>query len=137
MLQSGGIPIYEPYLRSPLAGNRSLLAGNLAARRLRFAEIREAIATSEAIFICASTPSLGNGDSDTSAIESVVKMIACHARRVHLVVVKSTVPTGAGANLARRLTMADNLGLHCQVVSNPEFLREEHAIEDSSTLTAS
>src|SRR5690242_8101784 len=84
-LQTGNIPIFEPYLESIVG----------VARRkgqLFFATTDEAIDHGEAIFICVGTPPLPNGDADLSSIEAVARAIARRASSYRLVVEKSTVP---------------------------------------------
>ena len=43
---------------------------------------------------------------------------------------KSTVPVQTGQQLKRQIQLYASKGLHCHLVSNPEFLREGSAIED-------
>ena len=47
-----------------------------------------------------------------------------------LVIEKSTVPVQTGQQLKRQLQLYAKKGLRCDLVSNPEFLREGSAIED-------
>ncbi len=58
----------------------------------------------------------------------MVDDIAPHLTPDAIVVTKSTVPVGTNAGIFRRLK--EHTGRECDVVSNPEFLKEGAAIED-------
>src|SRR5579863_6673045 len=122
-LQSGRMPLFEPYLEDVIKAARS-------AGRLRFGSTEEAIAWGEAIFICVGTPPLANGDADLSAIEGVARAIAKRASGYRLVIEKSTVPVQTGAQLRKHLSVHSTNGLRYDVASNPEFLREGTSVED-------
>lgn len=91
LLHAGRVPIYEP-------GLDELVAGEVAAGRLRFADqYGNAIPGAEAIFICVGTPSLPNGQADTSAVEASARTIGEHLGTDYCVIInKSTVPIGSG-----------------------------------------
>lgn len=124
-LESGSLPIYEPGLEAVIAKARQ-------ARRLKFQDSPgQAVASTDAIFICVGTPPLPNGDADLSAIDRVAKLIATESRSPKLVVEKSTVPAQTGQELKRALSVyGRKSGVTFQVASNPEFLREGTAVED-------
>ncbi|MGA8367724.1 MAG: UDP-glucose dehydrogenase family protein [Candidatus Acidiferrales bacterium] len=125
ILESGGVPIYEPGLDKVLAKTRK-------EKRLRFcANPAEAVAAGDAIFICVGTPPLPDGAPDLSAIDHVARVIATEARSPKLVIEKSTVPARTGQELKRALSVyGRKSGVTFRVASNPEFLREGTAIED-------
>jgi UDPglucose 6-dehydrogenase len=124
-LESGVLPIYEPGLEAVIAKARK-------EGRLKFHESPgQAVASTDAIFICVGTPPLPNGDADLSAIDRVAKLIATESRSPKLVVEKSTVPAQTGQELKRALSVyGRKSGVTFQVASNPEFLREGTAVED-------
>jgi len=124
-LESGSLPIYEPGLEAVIAKARQ-------ARRLKFQDSPgQAVASTDAIFICVGTPPLPNGDADLSAIDRVAKLIATESRSPKLVIEKSTVPAQTGQELKRALSVyGRKSGVTFQVASNPEFLREGTAVED-------
>src|SRR5882724_6374560 len=64
-LNQGDIPIYEP-------GLNQLVADNAAAGRLNFSlELRDAVATADAVFIAVGTPSRrGDGHADLSYVHA-------------------------------------------------------------------
>jgi UDPglucose 6-dehydrogenase len=125
VLNSGGMPFYEPILGD-------LVKRNQQAKRLEFnAQIEDAVAKCQVIFICVGTPSLENGEADLSSVESVARRISGCARGYHLVIEKSTVPVQTGRRLQRHFgTYGNNSLFQCDVASNPEFLREGSGVED-------
>jgi len=125
VLESGGLPIYEPGLDTVIDKARK-------AKRLSFsANPAEFVAAGDAIFICVGTPPLPNGDADLSAIDHVARVVATEARSPKLVIEKSTVPARTGEELKRALSVyGRKSGVTFRVASNPEFLREGTALED-------
>lgn len=123
-LRRGGIPIYEP-------GLDALVEKNVREGRLNFeVEPKDAIASSDVIFIAVGTPSRrGDGHADLSYVYAAAAEIAEMMDGFTVVVTKSTVPVGTGDEVERiiRETRPD---ADFAVVSNPEFLREGAAIED-------
>lgn len=125
ILESGGLPIYEPGLDKVIANVRK-------ARRLSFSSNpAEVVSAGDAIFICVGTPPLPNGDADLSAIDHVARVVATEARSPKLVIEKSTVPARTGEELKRALSVyGRKSGATFRVASNPEFLREGTALGD-------
>jgi UDPglucose 6-dehydrogenase len=125
ILESGGLPIYEPGIEKVIARARK-------EKRLRFsANLTDAVTFGDAIFICVGTPPLPSGDADLSAIDHVARLIATDAKSPKLVVEKSTVPARTGQELKRALTVyGRKSGVTFRVASNPEFLREGTAVGD-------
>lgn len=114
-----GIPAYQE------SGLQELLRRHLALGNIRFTEsFEKAVATSNVIVVAVQTPALPNGGCDLSAVESVFDALARAALRYPTVVLRSTVPPGTTARLARRLE-----GL-AEVIMVPEFLREGNALYD-------
>jgi UDPglucose 6-dehydrogenase len=123
LLRNGQLPFFEPHLEDIVSRNRT-------AGKLQFETTESAIAGAEAIFICVGTPSLENGEADLSAFANVARTIAQRATGYCLVIQKSTVPIQTGQQLKRELQLYSGKGLQCDLVSNPEFLREGSAIQD-------
>ena len=123
-LKTGQIPIYEP-------GLEELFARNTKAGRLQFTgDFKSAIEPSEVIFITVGTPDKGNGEADLSAIETVTQKIGLLINDYKLVVEKSTVPVETGKWIEQTIRTNNRNGVHFEVASNPEFLREGSAVED-------
>jgi UDPglucose 6-dehydrogenase len=123
-LERGEIPIFEP-------GLDALVAENVAAGRLAFTtDLKGATPEAEAVFIAVGTPSRrGDGFADLTYVYAAAEEIAAAMNGYTVVVTKSTVPVGTGAEVEAiiRRTRPD---ADFSVVSNPEFLREGAAIED-------
>lgn len=125
ILESGGIPIYEPGLEKVISKARK--EGRLSFR----ANPADAIGAGDAIFICVGTPPLPNGDADLSAIDHVARLVATEAKSPKLVIEKSTVPARTGQELKRALSVySRKTNVTFRVASNPEFLREGTAVGD-------
>ncbi|MDO9556505.1 MAG: UDP-glucose/GDP-mannose dehydrogenase family protein [Coriobacteriia bacterium] len=122
-LSAGTSTIYEP-------GLEELLAEGIASGRLRFAtpDVGWKDLISDITFVAVGTPMASNGAADLTAVRTVVSALAEAADRPFTLVMKSTVPPGTGGTLASRFLASSeaNIGY----VSNPEFLREGHAIDD-------
>ncbi|MGW0764467.1 UDP-glucose dehydrogenase family protein [Streptomyces sp. NPDC002676] len=125
-LNAGECPIFE-------IGLPELLARHTESGRLRFTtDLREAADFAELHFIGVGTPIDADGRSyDTGQVYGAIRQLAPHLDRPCTIVGKSTVTTGTTrqvAALAQRLAPA---GEGVEVVWNPEFLREGHAVEDT------
>lgn len=122
-LRRGELPIYEP-------GLDRLVAANLGNGRLSFSSAPpSAVAGADAVFIAVGTPSAPNGDIDLSFVEQAGRQIARTFKSNAVVVVKSTVPSGACRQLREIIAEARG-ALDFSVASNPEFLREGSAVDD-------
>ena len=123
-LLRGEMPIYEP-------GLNDMVGANMRAARLKFtSDLAGAVANSDAVFIAVGTPSRrGDGFADLSFVYDAARQIARALDGFTVVITKSTVPVGTGDEVERiiRETRPD---VACEVVSNPEFLREGAAIRD-------
>jgi UDPglucose 6-dehydrogenase len=108
-----------------------LLRAGLADGRLRFADtIEQAVADAEVVLICVGRPPVGGDDRSLTAVEESARAIARSAGQGVVVVVKSTVPPGTNGRVMQVMA-SERPDLTCAVVSNPEFLREGHAVRDT------
>jgi len=123
-LENNVMPIYEP-------GLDDLVAKNVEAGRLAFTtELAPAVAAADAVFIAVGTPSRrGDGHADLSYVYGAAEEIAQALDGYTVVVTKSTVPVGTGREV-EAIVERVRPDADCDVVSNPEFLREGSAIED-------
>ncbi|MCL4078787.1 UDP-glucose/GDP-mannose dehydrogenase family protein [Coriobacteriia bacterium Es71-Z0120] len=123
LLRSGRSPIFEP-------GVEDLLAEGIAAGTLRFETPangwRDLVG--DVTFVAVGTPMAPNGSADLSAVRAAVSSLAREADRPFVLVMKSTVPPGTGAALTERYLR--HAATPIAYVSNPEFLREGHAVDD-------
>ena len=122
MLQDGQIPIYEP-------GLTELVHRNVRDGRLRFTtDLGAGIADADLIFIAVGTPQGEDGGANLNGVWAVGREIAQHLTEPKTIVIKSTVPVGTNAELARQISALTSVPF--DVASNPEFLKEGAAIDD-------
>jgi UDPglucose 6-dehydrogenase len=125
MLRAGRIPIYEP-------GLEEMVARNVADGRLAFStDLASAVQRSVIVFITVGTPPKKDGETDLGAVEEVAREIGQAMERYTVVVNKSTVPVGTGEFVRDVIVRHQRQAVPFDVVSNPEFLREGSAIEDT------
>jgi UDPglucose 6-dehydrogenase len=122
-LQKGIMPFFEP-------GLEELVREGIESGRLTFAHESSAVVDgTDLVFICVGTPSKPDGSADLVQVEQLTSEIAGLLRDDQVLVEKSTVPVKTGERVARTL---QRLGASkVDVVSNPEFLREGSALEDT------
>ncbi|MFE3019478.1 UDP-glucose dehydrogenase family protein [Streptomyces sp. NPDC059256] len=125
-LNAGACPIYE-------AGLPELLTRHTASGRLRFTtDIREAAAFAELHFLGVGTPINSDGRSyDTAQVFGAIRQLAPHLDRPCTIVGKSTVSVGTTAEVTALTHSLAPAGDLVDVVWNPEFLREGHAVQDT------
>lgn len=126
-LQKGIIPIYEP-------GLEELVHRNLLSKRLQFTtDYTSSVKDSDIIFISVSTPSGEDGTADLSQIKTATLSLAKAIDRYKVIAIKSTVPPGTSEevkNLLKQALEKEGRQIECDILSNPEFLREGSAIYD-------
>ncbi len=122
-------PIYEPHLDS---------LASLAWERLRFVSDYSEMKDAEVVFIAVGTPPLSDGNPDLSHLRSAAISVAENLGEEFTVIVnKSTVPIGSGNWVGALVRDAyekrhgKGAGSRFAVASNPEFLREGSALQDS------
>ncbi|MCJ7695110.1 MAG: UDP-glucose/GDP-mannose dehydrogenase family protein [Anaerolineaceae bacterium] len=119
------VPFYEP-------GLEEMIEKNCLANRLSFTtSYPNALQDAEFIFICVGTPPKADGSTDMtqwlSSVEQIIETIDHSA----IIINKSTLPVGTGSYLLEILNSRKKESLSFSVVSNPEFLKEGSAIQDS------
>jgi len=124
-LKAGKMPIYEP-------GLEEMVVRNVDDGRLTFTtDLPAAAEQSDIIFIAVGTPSRESGETDLSHVEAVAAEIGKTMNRYKVIVNKSTVPVGTGELVREVIARHQRRPIEYDVVSNPEFLREGSAIEDT------
>src|SRR5437667_507047 len=125
MLQAGHLPIYEP-------GLEEMVARNVSDGRLSFTtDLPGTVRRSVIVFIAVGTPPKTDGQTDLSAVEAVAQEIGRAMERYIVIVNKSTAPVGTGELVREIIERHQRQPIPFDVVSNPEFLREGSAIEDT------
>lgn len=124
-MRNGISPIFEP-------GLNELMTNNIAKNRLRFETDYEiGFADTEVIFIAVGTPQKEDGQAELKYVTAVAEQIGQNVKNDVIVVTKSTVPVGTNDYILE--TVQKNLvhPVKVTVASNPEFLREGSAIQDT------
>jgi len=134
-LREGKVPFYEPGLKELIAKS---------AGRLRFAgseRLTEVIRESDVLIVAVGTPEGGDGSADLSNVADVARAIGralggSTARELPLIVVnKSTVPVGSAYYVStlvgEGIEEVGGEAAEFRVASNPEFMREGSAVNDS------
>jgi UDPglucose 6-dehydrogenase len=123
MLEAGHMPIYEP-------GLEELVRRNDHEERLRFTtDLAGAVRASSIVFIAVGTPQGEDGSADLQHVMDVAREIGRAMNKYTVVVDKSTVPVGTAKKV--REAIAGETRQPFAVVSNPEFLKQGAAVEDS------
>ena len=96
-------------------------------------DIKEALEKTNIIFIAVGTPMSEDGSANLDYVFSAASDIANNISEDSLVVIKSTVPVGTGFKVKEHIEnilSENNSSVKIDIASNPEFLKEGHAIED-------
>lgn len=118
-LRQAQVDILEP-------GLPELVRDGLDSGRLEFVQDTPgAVGGADVVFLCLPTPMGVGGAADLAAVEAVADEIRTVLPHEAVVANKSTVPVGTAERVAALLGRPD-----VTVVSNPEFLREGHAVRD-------
>ncbi|TAE43560.1 MAG: UDP-glucose/GDP-mannose dehydrogenase family protein, partial [Cytophagales bacterium] len=121
-LSQGTITIFEPGLE--ILFERNLKQGNLKFTT----NLKEGIKDAEIIFLALPTPPGEDGSADLKYILKVADDLGHILEKYAVIVDKSTVPVGTSEKV--HASIAKNIKVAFDVVSNPEFLREGVAVED-------
>jgi UDPglucose 6-dehydrogenase len=124
-LMQGISPIYEP-------GLEELIIKNVKENRLYFTtDKKEGYSGAEVIVIAVGTPQNSDGSANLKFIEQVAIDVAKYATNDIILVTKSTVPVGTNDFIKQIVTEHLKTSITVESVSNPEFLREGSAINDT------
>ena len=123
LLKKSKAPFFEP-------GLQELLDAVTAAGRLTFTDHpAQAMPGADVAFICVGTPARPDGEASLLAVENAARAAADNATGDLVVVQKSTVPVRTADKIKTMFSRMSSFNFH--LVSNPEFLREGSAVEDS------
>ncbi len=126
-LKNNIMPIFEPNLDTLVKESQE--RGDL----IFTTDIKEALDDSDIVFIAVGTPMAEDGSCNLDYIFSAATDIANNLTKDSLIVIKSTVPIGTGfkvKELVKNILKERNININIDIASNPEFLKEGHAIED-------
>ena len=128
-IKNGIVPFYEPKLQSML--RRSLNVG------LKISSNILAIKKCNLIFVTVGTPQKRNGEIDLTMIKNVTNKIGkllSKTQHKPIIIIKSTVIPGTTQNvilpILQRMSRK-NVGKGFGLLTNPEFLRETMAVNDT------
>ena len=128
-IKNGIVPFYEPKLQSML--RRSLNVG------LKISSNILAIKKCNLIFVTVGTPQKRNGEIDLTMIKNVTNKIGkllSKTKHKPIIIIKSTVIPGTTQNvilpILQRIS-GKNVGKDFGLLTNPEFLRETMAVNDT------
>lgn len=128
LLKQGKSPIHERGMDELLSQVQS---------RIRFTDdTAQAVQDADVIMIAVGTPQKTNGEADTGYVEDAAREVSeglLHGR-TYTVVIKSTVPIGTNrrvAHVVSKVLMERGVDAEVYFASNPEFLREGRALEDT------
>jgi UDPglucose 6-dehydrogenase len=125
-LCTGAVRIREP-------GLPQLVARGLASGRLTFTtSYASAVPRAEVIFLAVDTPQTLAGAADLRNIRAATRSIAASLNgSTPIIANKSTSPIGTGETIEEILAAAlEERNKRPRIVSNPEFLRQGHAVDD-------
>ena len=129
LLNSGGVPIYEP-------GLKEIIERNVEAGRLNFStDVAASVSFGAVQFIAVGTPPDEDGSADLQYVLAAARNIGRYMNGPKVVVDKSTVPVGTADKVAATIQAEldarfPRAAPAFSVVSNPEFLKEGAAVED-------
>lgn len=125
IMKQGISPIYEP-------GLDELLKKNYKEGRLNFTtDYKNSYKDANVVFIGVGTPEREDGSANLDYVFNVCKQVAGNIENDCLVVVKSTVPIGTNDRVEMYLKENVKDGIRVSVASNPEFLAQGTAVEDT------
>jgi UDPglucose 6-dehydrogenase len=128
-IMRGDPPFFENGLEPMLRGLVS--SGSILPIR----SMADGVRGSDVIFICVGTPQKPDGSAELSHVESACDELSSILKTAvgrKLIVIRSTVPPGATARLAARISSASSLSCPDDfgIAMNPEFMRQGNAIDD-------
>jgi UDPglucose 6-dehydrogenase len=127
-IQKGVVPFIEPRLEK-------ILKIGLKKKLKISSEFKE-INSCDFVFISVGTPQLSDGSIDLTNVKSVAKTLGKqyqNSTKKFQIIIKSTVIPGTASKIIRILekTSKKKHVRDFEVITNPEFLRESRAIEDT------
>lgn len=124
-LNHGEPTIYEP-------GLQELMLKNMEAHRLSFtSKHKTGLEGAQVVYIAVGTPRRPDGSANLDYVEQAARDIAGNLSNPAIVVIKSTVPVGTNDHIKRLINSVAKDGIQVEIASNPEFLREGSAVEDT------
>lgn len=124
-LKKGISPIYENRLEELI--NKNYKKGNLDFTT----DYKYAYKDADVIILAVGTPERDDGSANLEYLFDACDKIASTINKDTLVVVKSTVPIGTCNSIEKYINEKLNNNISVEVASNPEFLSQGTAVEDT------
>ena len=127
VVRRGEAPFHEPLLNE-------YLKQVVGEGRLQVSSDPSSNSSSQLTFITVGTPTRRDGSTDLSFVRKAARSIArsLPSGLSQLIVIKSTVTPGTARSVVRPILQKESgNGKHFHLCSNPEFLREGKAVEDT------
>jgi len=130
IIKSGKSPFYEPKL------NKTLHKA-LKKKLILSEKIEDVIENCDLVFVTVGTPMTDNGNIDLTIILNASKKIGkvlSKTKNIPNIIIKSTVIPGTTINKIKKILeqkSGKKTGHGFNLITNPEFLREGKAIEDT------
>jgi len=128
-IKKGNAPFYEP--------NLSALLQKALKRSLEISsDTEKAVDKCNLIFITVDTPTTSNGSINLNSLNSVAEKIGktlSNSKNKPIIAIKSTVTPGTNQTIKQIIEEVSNKksGKDFGIISNPEFLREGRAVDDT------
>lgn len=123
LMQQGISPIHEKGLEELMAENKERITYTT--------DYKTAYKNADVIFIGVGTPERKDGSANLDYVFKVCENIAESIEKDTVVVVKSTVPIGTNDKVEEYLKSKLPSGISVYVASNPEFLAQGTAVQDT------
>ncbi len=124
-IEAGEVPFVEP-------GLADLVREGVGNGRLRMSPDSRDAGASDVVFVCVGTPTKASGEADLSQIERVATTLASSLVGHTLITEKSTVPVGTAEWIRQTIEAhAEGEDAGFEIASNPEFLQEGRAVQDT------
>lgn len=129
-IKSGKSPFFEPKLQQTLsqALRKSLLVSS---------DIGIAVKNCDLIFVTVGTPQSKNGYIDLTILKEAIEQLGnqlAKTKNKPIIIIKSTVVPGTAQNVIKPILEKRSsklTGIGFSLITNPEFLREGNAIDDT------
>ena len=121
-IRRGIMPIYEANLPE-------LVAKHINKNLFFTTSLAKAVQHTDLLFFALPTPALPDGNANVSLIFQVLSELIPLIHKPITILIKSTVPVGTAQKI--QTILDKNVPFACEVVSNPEFLREGFAVQDA------
>ena len=116
-LRAGRVPVSEPGMQEVYSD--ASRDGRIVVRG------ESGVTSADVVFVCVGTPTTDAGRSDWSQLRSALRAVAHVVRTGTPLVLRSTLPVGTTERLRTLIGTGS-----ARVFTNPEFLRQGHALED-------